>query len=138
MFWSGWPTISDGTNRPFHTDHMHILVCDPHHHLPALIPFYLWSAQHVIFFHSPLFAVLASSTPFSSIAFLTQSITLLVTCVSALFIACPYQDRRFHVFFFLGHEENHQITPAAKGGATGSVRLLLTNNPGRSLSCPGC
>ena len=32
-----------------------------HRHLPALIPFYLRSAQHIIFFHSPLFAVMASS-----------------------------------------------------------------------------
>ena len=30
--------------------------------------------------------------------------------------------------------ENHRITPAAQGGAAGSVRLLLTNNPARSLS----
>ena len=31
-----------------------------------------------------------------------------------------------NTFFFFGHDENHQITPAALGGATISVRLLLT------------
>ena len=31
--------------------------------------------------------------------------------------------------FFLGRRENHRITPSALGGAEGSVRLLLTENP---------
>ena len=84
-----------------------------HHHLPALIPCYLWSAQHVFFFHSVLSTVMLSLTPFSFISFFTQSIhlffglplslhqstfifiTLLVTCVSSLLFRCPYQDKRF-------------------------------------------
>ena len=40
---------------------------------------------------------------------------------------------------FFGYKEKHQITPAAQGGAAGSVRILLTKNPVCSLiSCPGC
>ena len=35
------------------------------------------------------------------------------------------------------YEENYRITPAAQGGAAGSVRRLLTKNPARSLNCPG-
>ena len=40
--------------------------------------------------------------------------------------------------FGCGHEDNHQITHATQGGAAGSIRLLLTKNTARSLSCPGC
>ena len=40
--------------------------------------------------------------------------------------------------FFCGHEENRQITPSAQGGAEGSDRLLLTENPARSFICPSC
>ena len=40
--------------------------------------------------------------------------------------------------FFLEYRENHQITPSAQVGTEGSVRLLLTKNPVRSLSCSSC
>ena len=46
------------------------------HHLPALVPSYLGSTQHVMFSRSLLFAVMASSTPFSNISCVTQSIHL--------------------------------------------------------------
>ena len=93
------------------------IVCG--HHLPALIPFYLWSAQHVTFFHSPLFTVMASSTPFSNISFVTQSIhlffglslllhlstfipiTLLVTCVSSLLIRVCGHRYENPIFIYL-------------------------------------
>ena len=42
-----------------------------HHYLLALIPSYLGSAQHVVFFHCPVFAVMTSSTSFSNITFVT-------------------------------------------------------------------
>ena len=38
------------------------------HHLPALIPCHLWSAQHVFFFHSPLSTITQSFIPFSFIS----------------------------------------------------------------------
>ena len=50
----------------------------------------------------------------------------------------PCQSKTTPVSLFFGHEENHQITPAAQGGAPDSARLLLTKNPDRSLCCPGC
>ena len=45
---------------------------------------------------------------------------------------------RSSVGAFFGHYVNPRITPAAQGGAAGSVRLLLTKNPARSLNYPGC
>ena len=42
-------------------------------------------------------------------------------------------------FFFWERREIRRITPSAIGGAEGSVRLLLTENPARSFSCcPRC
>ena len=47
---------------------------------------------------------------------------------ASIYHACPLSVGRCHIFFF-GYTESYEITPAAQGGAAGSVRLLLTKNP---------
>ena len=70
---SPFPTIKKQIFK-FRQSYSTVFPIVSHHHLPGLIPCYLGSAQHIIFLHSPLFAVMTSSTHFFNISFVTQSI----------------------------------------------------------------